>query len=149
MQHLYRHFAADGSLLYVGISLHALKRLIDHRDQALWFGEIATVTLEKFGSREAVKKAERKAIETEKPKHNVIFNTPPKEPKRKKYYRLQAKKEVKYPQSIPLKKQAHALDIYNVSDFDEIDGDEQLVFIWCKEHKKYEWHWMDREMVGA
>ena len=38
---LYRHFAADGSLLYVGISLSALNRLGQHKQNAEWFDKIS------------------------------------------------------------------------------------------------------------
>jgi hypothetical protein len=40
---LYRHFAADGSLLYVGISMCAINRLSQHEERSHWFDQIATV----------------------------------------------------------------------------------------------------------
>jgi hypothetical protein len=67
---LYRHFAADGRLLYVGVSLHAVGRLCQHRDHSAWFTEIARVEIEQFPSRKAALDAEREAIQSEKPLHN-------------------------------------------------------------------------------
>jgi hypothetical protein len=71
---LYRHFDADGRLLYVGISMSAMVRQGQHKRHAPWFLSIATIRLEWYGSRGAAESAERKAIETEKTLHNVIFN---------------------------------------------------------------------------
>lgn len=39
-------------------------------------------------------------------------------------------------------KQTHNLDLDEVDDLDEISGDEQLSLVWCRTHKKYEWHWL-------
>lgn len=69
---LYRHFAADGSLLYVGISLSHLARLCQHRETSGWYGEIARVEIEWFPHREAALSAEKVAIVRERPRHNVI-----------------------------------------------------------------------------
>ena len=67
---LYRHFDADGSLLYVGISLSALYRLKEHKTRSAWFGKIANITIERFPSRRAALDAEASAIRTEKTVHN-------------------------------------------------------------------------------
>ena len=66
---LYRHFDAAGRLLYVGISLSAVARASQHRDQP-WFMEMATMTTEWLSSREEAHAAERAAIRDEKPVHN-------------------------------------------------------------------------------
>jgi hypothetical protein len=50
---LYRHFDADQTLLYVGISLSAIARLKQHKSVAGWRGKIATVTIETLPSRQA------------------------------------------------------------------------------------------------
>lgn len=71
---LYRHFDADGELLYVGISLSAIGRLSQHKSTAHWADKIASVTVESFSTREQAVEAERIAIETEQPLHNKIFN---------------------------------------------------------------------------
>lgn len=68
---LYRHFDADGVLLYVGISLSAIGRLSDHRHTSAWFPRIAKVTVEQFPDRASAYKAETTAIQTEKPLHNI------------------------------------------------------------------------------
>lgn len=73
---LYRHFDADGTLLYVGISLSALSRLASHKNAAKWFDQIAVVRIERLESREAALAAERKAIKEERPRHNVVHNDP-------------------------------------------------------------------------
>jgi hypothetical protein len=70
MTYLYRHFDAEGRLLYVGISLSAVHRLAQHRASA-WFASIATVTIETFPSRAGAAEAERLAIQTEGPLHNI------------------------------------------------------------------------------
>jgi len=70
MTDLYRHFDADDTLLYVGVSLSCVARLAQHRKKSGWYGEIATITIEKFSTRERAIKAERAAIREENPKHN-------------------------------------------------------------------------------
>jgi predicted GIY-YIG superfamily endonuclease len=67
---LYRHFDADGTLLYVGISLSAIARLKQHKNAAGWRGKIAQVTIETLPSREAALDAESAAIKTERPLWN-------------------------------------------------------------------------------
>jgi hypothetical protein len=69
--HLYRHFASDGTLLYVGVSLSALHRLSGHKDHSHWFGDIARVDIQSFESRAAALAAERNAIKEEKPRYNI------------------------------------------------------------------------------
>lgn len=68
--HLYRHFAADGELLYVGISFHALTRLRSHMQASDWSREIASVRIETFPSRSEALAAEAKAILEERPRYN-------------------------------------------------------------------------------
>jgi excisionase family DNA binding protein len=69
---LYRHFDAEGNLLYVGVSLSAMNRLAQHKDASVWFPRIATVKIKPFPSREKALAAEREAITAEKPLHNVV-----------------------------------------------------------------------------
>lgn len=69
---LYRHFDADGKLLYVGVSLNAVARLSQHKLNAGWFGQIASVTIEWLGSRHAALDAELRAIRTETPAWNKV-----------------------------------------------------------------------------
>lgn len=81
---LYRHYDAEGVLLYVGISLTPMKRLSGHRRKSHWSGKIARVEMEWHPSRAAAIKAERMAIKKEWPRHNVamspnamLFQRPP------------------------------------------------------------------------
>jgi excisionase family DNA binding protein len=69
---LYRHFDADGALLYVGVSLSAIARLCQHRAESGWFGRITTVTLQWFPNRSQALAAETAAIRSEHPLHNVM-----------------------------------------------------------------------------
>lgn len=71
---LYRAFAADGSLLYVGISFSALERLRQHRSDSAWFPTMHTLTIERFSSRQEALSAEAAAIKREKPLCNVVHN---------------------------------------------------------------------------
>ena len=66
---LYRHFDASGNLLYVGISLSIVARLIRHKASP-WFPEIRNITITWFDSHEAAVAAEQAAIKAEKPKYN-------------------------------------------------------------------------------
>lgn len=68
---LYRHFDNGGTLLYVGISLHAVKRLSEHDGSSSWYKDISHVTIEHFPDRKAAETAEKKAIKNEKPRHNI------------------------------------------------------------------------------
>jgi len=72
--YLYRHFAADGSLLYVGISAAPGKRTSDHARHSGWFEETCRINVERFDSREAALSAEAAAIKAESPRWNVIHN---------------------------------------------------------------------------
>ena len=67
---LYRHFSADGDLLYVGISLNVLSRLEAHRNGAIWFYDIARIEVEWFPSRIKAEYAEHEAIKADRPLFN-------------------------------------------------------------------------------
>ena len=43
----------------------------------------------------------------------------------------------------------HDLDYSEIDELDERADDEQLVLIWCDTHNKYEWHWIDRSLIGT
>lgn len=68
---LYRHFDAFGRLLYVGISGSHLRRLAQHADGASWATDIASVTVDHYPTRAVAVAAERQAIRTERPAHNI------------------------------------------------------------------------------
>jgi predicted GIY-YIG superfamily endonuclease len=75
--HLYRHYDKEKKLLYVGISISALKRLGQHKKHAHWFSQIALVTIEMCETREAALTAERVAVQTEKPIYNIQLKAAP------------------------------------------------------------------------
>lgn len=68
---LYRHFAKDDALLYVGISLQAIARLTGHRSCSPWAHLITRIEIEAFDSREEALEAEARAIAAEKPRYNI------------------------------------------------------------------------------
>lgn len=68
---VYRLYDTDGELLYVGLSLCPHYRIPTHRGRT-WGKRIASHTLEWFDDREAAKTAERHAITTEQPLHNIV-----------------------------------------------------------------------------
>lgn len=70
---IYRHYAADGELLYVGASLKPIQRLETHKAMSPWFYEIATVTIEWLEVGVDAHAAERKAIHDEAPKYNKAY----------------------------------------------------------------------------
>jgi len=69
---LYRHFDANGELLYVGISLSAIQRLSQHKTASPWFKEISRVEIEWHPTRKEALAVEKLAIVTENPKHNSV-----------------------------------------------------------------------------
>lgn len=71
---LYRHYSSDGALLYVGISNRFHQRLKEHSKGSAWFPEISYVEVEHFDTRDQVRDAERQAIESERPKYNIVHN---------------------------------------------------------------------------
>jgi len=68
---LYRMFAADGGLLYVGISSRAAMRWEQHRGEKPWWSEVARITVEHFADRAAALAAELAAIRSEGPLYNI------------------------------------------------------------------------------
>ncbi len=66
---LYRHFAADQTLLYVGISDDPFRRASQHRCVE-WSEQIAHMTVEWHPTRKSAEDAEKIAIATERPLHN-------------------------------------------------------------------------------
>ena len=81
---LYRLFDAEGTLLYVGISHSAIARYAQHKERQPWIKSVARIQiedLESMGRQEALDH-ERQCILTEKPKHNVVHNRPPRSSQR-------------------------------------------------------------------
>jgi len=73
-QTLYRQFNSENVLLYVGITCNTRDRLKNHEKHSNWWLEVNQVTIEHFADRQSVLVAERIAIETEKPKYNIVHN---------------------------------------------------------------------------
>ena len=73
---LYRHFASNQTLLYVGVSLSAVQRLGQHRLSSHWYEDITIITIEWFNTRLEAEQAEYLAIIKENPKHNNRFLGP-------------------------------------------------------------------------
>lgn len=71
---LYRHFDEDNALLYVGISRSVTARLAQH-SQSPWDHLIRRIDVEHYETREEAEAAEKLAIKTEKPIHNVAHNS--------------------------------------------------------------------------
>lgn len=68
---LYRAFDAEGALLYVGISFNPLLRVGQHAKSKAWWTEVAKITVAHYPTRAAAAAAERSAIASERPRHNV------------------------------------------------------------------------------
>lgn len=72
---LYRFYADDGALLYVGITLDPGSRWRAHRDDKPWWHHVTSITIEVHPDRAAVLDAERDAIIAEHPRHNIVHNS--------------------------------------------------------------------------
>jgi hypothetical protein len=70
---VYRCFAADGQLLYVGQTIRASVRFADHRRDTPWWPEVARTTVEKFPTVSEALSAELLAIQDEQPLYNVAL----------------------------------------------------------------------------
>jgi hypothetical protein len=43
----------------------------------------------------------------------------------------------------------HDLDLSEIDELDEIDGDQQLCLVWCDVHRCHEWHWLPMAKIGT
>lgn len=77
--HLYRHFDKSGNILYIGVSVSILHRILQHRNNSTWFPGTGNITIEEFPSRSLAEQAERIAIRKEQPPHNVVHKVVHKE----------------------------------------------------------------------
>lgn len=68
---LYRHFSETGELLYVGVSLSLLQRIIGHRGKSHWFDEVSRIEIIRFSDTAEMLAAEKEAIRLENPKYNT------------------------------------------------------------------------------
>lgn len=75
---LYRHFNAQGELLYVGISFRPLLRTKEHAALSGWTKEIANITINYLPTRKDAMAAEAKAVREENPLYNIRLRKPEK-----------------------------------------------------------------------
>lgn len=75
---LYRFYAEDGTLLYVGITSRGPERWRDHEEFRTWWSRVASSRVEHFPDRPAAATAELDAIRTEQPVYNVYGRPRPK-----------------------------------------------------------------------
>lgn len=75
MHVLYRFYDRSDHLLYVGITNNPAARFKQHEHGKDWWDQVASITLERHESRQALMDAEREAIVAEQPAYNVVHNT--------------------------------------------------------------------------
>ena len=68
---LYRHFDADGILLYVGISNNHIRRTFEHDAASPWFWAVSRIDVTHFETRREALEAEARAIAAERPLNNI------------------------------------------------------------------------------
>lgn len=68
---VYRLFAKDGTLLYVGVTAHVNLRMYNHKAEKHWWPLVARKTVKWYDSRADALKAEAAAIAGEFPVHNI------------------------------------------------------------------------------
>lgn len=71
---LYRFYDDRATLLYVGITNNLPARLGEHARDKAWFYDVCRVDVTRYATRQEAADAERQAITTEGPRHNVIHN---------------------------------------------------------------------------
>jgi len=71
---LYRHYDAEGRLLYVGVTDCLTERDKQHASKSVWHKDVARTDTEWCLSRDHAFALERVAIEYERPLHNVQFS---------------------------------------------------------------------------
>lgn len=73
---LYRFFDDREDLIYVGISGHGLRRMLQHRERQPWFDEVAQIRIEKFKTRRGAEREEKRLIMLCQPRHNIVHANP-------------------------------------------------------------------------
>jgi predicted GIY-YIG superfamily endonuclease len=59
-------------LLYIGITMDPPGRFRSHRDEKEWWAQVVGITVESYENREELAAAERRAIQIERPVHNIV-----------------------------------------------------------------------------
>jgi hypothetical protein len=68
---LYRLYAADGTLLYIGKG-QMFERIYNHSISTQWFKQVVRAEIEHFDTQDEAKIAEATQIRDLKPKHNKL-----------------------------------------------------------------------------
>jgi predicted GIY-YIG superfamily endonuclease len=78
---VYRMYASDGSLLYIGISNNFGRRWLQHEGTKPWWPEMQRQTVDWFPTRAEASREEEAAIAAERPKYNIAhaLKDPPAE----------------------------------------------------------------------
>jgi predicted GIY-YIG superfamily endonuclease len=76
---LYRFYNDESELLYVGLSINPGKRFERHKTEKPWWDDIAHIDLEHFDNLDELRAAERTAIQTERPEHNIRMSDRPRQ----------------------------------------------------------------------
>lgn len=71
---LYRFYDAEDVLLYVGLSVNPGRRMEKHKATQPWWSDVARIEMEQHEDLKTLQAAEREAIKTEQPLHNVRMN---------------------------------------------------------------------------
>lgn len=82
---LYRLFAADGSLIYLGITGNLRMRLARHAQEQPWWGLVSRKTVTFYATRRDALRAEAAAIRDEQPGRNLLVPQTSGNPGRAKY----------------------------------------------------------------
>lgn len=69
---VYRLFAEDGTLLYVGITGNPVERMRRHAQKRPWWSAVDWIEFEVYETPRSARDAELVAIHTEAPVHNVM-----------------------------------------------------------------------------
>ena len=75
--HLYRLFAADGTLLYVGVARDVPDRLRHHAREKEWWPEVVRWTSDRYLNRRFALAAEPGVIQRERPRYNAQYGPVP------------------------------------------------------------------------
>lgn len=77
---LYKMYDEERRLLYTGITCRLGKRIANHLHTKPWFNQIAYIAVSHYPTRTAALEAERRAIVTERPLHNVAHGGSDRDP---------------------------------------------------------------------
>lgn len=79
---VYRFYASDDTLLYVGVTQRFGTRWSNHAKQKPWWPQVARQTVVWYDTRTEALRVETDSIKMEKPMHNVIHAPKPPKPRK-------------------------------------------------------------------